>query len=89
MIGSTRIPDTVSPVPARAYTILMLNWNSKLDVDKKKHRSTQTELIAIGACAKTWTGLWTMDCGLWTMDCGLWTVDCGLWTVDCGLWTVS
>ena len=25
----------------------MLNWNSKLDVDKKKHRSTQTELIAI------------------------------------------
>ena len=33
------------------------------------------------ACAKTWTGLWTMDCGLWTMDCGLWTVDYGLWTV--------
>ena len=41
------------------------------------------------ACAKTWTGLWTMDCGLWTVDCGLWTMDCGLWTVDYGLWTVS
>ena len=37
------------------------------------------------ACAKTWTGLWTMDCGLWTVDYGLWTVDCGLWTVDCVL----
>ncbi len=24
------------------------------------------------ACAKTWTGLWTVDYGLWTMDCGLW-----------------
>ena len=23
------------------------------------------------ACAKTWTGLWTMDCGLWTVDCVL------------------
>ncbi len=41
------------------------------------------------ACAKTWTGLWTMDCGLWTVDCGLWTVDYGLWTVDYGLWTVD
>ncbi len=41
------------------------------------------------ACAKTWTGLWTMDYGLWTVDCGLWTVDYGLWTVDYGLWTVE
>ena len=35
------------------------------------------------ACAKTWTGLWTMDCGLWTVDYGLWTMDYGLWTVNC------
>ena len=34
------------------------------------------------ACAKTWTGIWTMDYGLWTMDCGLWIVDYGLWTVS-------
>ena len=41
------------------------------------------------ACAKTWTGLWTVDYGLWTMDRGLWTVDYGPWTMDCGLWTVD
>ncbi len=34
------------------------------------------------ACAKTWTGLWTVDYGLWTVDCGLWTMDCGLWIVS-------
>ena len=32
------------------------------------------ELVPKRACAKTWTGLWTMDYGLWTMDYGLWTV---------------
>ncbi len=41
-----------------------------------------TVCVPIWACAKTWTGLWTMDCGLWTVDCGLWTMDCGLWTVS-------
>ncbi len=50
----------------------------------------ETECVVIAllslACAKTWTGLWTVDCGLWTVDCGLWTMDCGLWTMDCGLW---
>ncbi len=35
------------------------------------------------ACAKTWTGQWTVDYGLWT----IWTADYGLWTVDYGLWT--
>ena len=43
-----------------------------MDVTKVAGRVFQT------ACAKTWNGLWTMDCGLWTVDCGLWAMDCGL-----------
>ena len=54
------------------------NWNMVLN-----------ELLKRAACAKTWTGPWTVDHGLWTMDCGLWTVDYGLWTMDCGLWTMD
>ena len=58
-------------------------WNSNFQ--QSKDNMTGTETLIFSACAKTWTGLWTVDCGLWTVDCGLWTMDCGLWTMDCFL----
>ncbi len=40
-------------------------------VSDRKHLSSSRTFRNLSACAKTWTGLWTVDYGLWTMDCGL------------------